>query len=366
VLIPDSYLVKEWLEKKNSNNHEVYYEDFEDTTVKYKYFNYFNDAAAVLAKWRNLKTKLSQVEKQYYLKVDIVFFSWLDTFLANYLPGRIIEWIFPYKWSGLYFHPRHLRLQPEYLQRSPKISDIDHVLTARNCISIAIHDEGISNDFQKRLKGKPVVCFPEIADNTPPNPHNALAKSIKGAADGRTVVGIIGLDRHKGTMTLLRLAKIAPQNDFFFVFAGRINYQFYTLEEQQALKELFNNPPKNCFIHLHPLMEGEEFNSLFFTFDIPFIVYNNFPSTSNNLTKASLFRKPVIATNRFCIGEDVKKFGLGVTVSEGDIHECLLGLHDLRDKIKSGSFPDMNFCIYAERQSEKKMPAKFQEVLLKR
>jgi hypothetical protein len=262
----------------------------------------------------------------------------------------------------LYFHPRHLRINAGCLKHRPGYSEIDVVLTASRCASITIHDAGITQRFERRI-GKPVILFPEIADDTPPDPHDPLARAIREKAAGRTVVGMIGLEKRKGTTTLVRLAQQAPRDQFFFVFAGTLRYADFTAEEQSLMKDFFASDPEHCLLHLERVEAGARFNSVFCSFDVPFIVYNDFASTSNLVTKAAIFKRYVLATERYIIGEDVRNYHLGLTVAEGDVVQCLAALTQLRDKINRREPYPGSFDTYRELQSLRRLKDAFKEVL---
>lgn len=365
VIIPDSGKVDTWI-KQNCKAHYVnfYALDYHTPDKKSTAFGNYNHTVDTFFLWKSTARHIKRAEQLFNCKINFVFFAWLDSFLANYLFPQLIYRVFPYAWSGLYFHPRHMRIKPETLKQKVGVSEIDIVLTTSRCKSVGIHDPGIASSFQRRL-GKPVVVFPEIADDTPPDPTYSLASAIKHKAGGRTTIGMIGLEKRKGTMTLLRLAKRAPSDSYFFVFAGAIDYTTYSVEEAAELTDFFSSKPPHCLIHLQPIEEGAKFNAVFCSFDIPFIVYNDFASTSNLVTKAAFFKKYVLATERYIIGEDVKNYNLGITVEEGNVEQCLEAIQVLREKITSKAAFPASFEVYKEIQSLPRLADTFKEVLQK-
>jgi hypothetical protein len=363
VIIPESKKVDEWIRINCSNySHNFYSLDHQILAQKTKRFGDYNHTVDTFLLWRSAAKHIKKAEKQFNIMVNFVFFAWLDSFLANYLLPQMIHVVFPYKWSGLYFHPRHLRINAESLKSTVGVSEIDVVLTATSCKNIAIHDQGIASKFAKRLN-KPVIVFPEIADDSAPELSYGLAQEIKINAADRSIIGMIGLEKRKGTLTMLRLAKAASIKEFYFVFAGKIRYEDYSSEEADEILAFFNTKPDNCYIHLSPIEEGAKFNAVFCSFDIPFIVYDNFASTSNLVTKAAIFKKRVLATERYIIGEDVRAYNLGITVEEGNINQCLLAIQSLRMKqLDKEPFPE-SYEVYKELQSVKRLAEVFNEVL---
>jgi hypothetical protein len=150
---------------------------YDPVISSYHHFGRFNDAVNTLAYWKQCGKLLKKLETEHAVKIDLVFFNWLDSQMANCLPSFLVDIVFPYNWSGLYFHPRIFRIKPEYLETKISFRDVDSVFLSKRCVAVTLHDEGILNSYQKHL-GKKVILFPEIADDTAPDPENALAETI--------------------------------------------------------------------------------------------------------------------------------------------------------------------------------------------
>lgn len=364
VLYPQPDEITDWLEELYpEGRYQVYKYEWEDKA--FQKLGRFNDTFTTLRHWAKLKKQLRSIEKKHGVKIDFVYLAWLDSYLANYLHPRLLNLAFPYQWSGLYFHPRHLRYYPDKLNETPSISEIDIALTSSHCHNVSIHDEGIITLFEKRL-GKPVVLFPEIADDSAPDQNYAPAIEIPQKAKGRTILGITGmLDKLKGLITLVRVAKQADATKFFFVFAGPLNLDAYNSEEQQEINSFIESAPENCHFVLEYIQEGAQFNAVLNALDIVYLVYDNFASSSNRLTKAAIFKKYVLAQDRFCVGEDTKKYGLGVTVEENNPAQTLDALKSLDHKIKNEPFPEEQFEVYRKKHSVDVLEDVFRETLKK-
>ncbi len=363
-IMPDTASIKRWVNTNVSSQNIRYYNiEVEDKLLTS--FGRFNMALTRLQFWRRQKKVLKQIEKEIQKKVDLVFFNWIDSQMANYLPAFVIDAFFHYKWSGVYFHPVIFRQFPQYLDNKTTSRDVDSVFLSKNCIGITLHDEGILDKLQKRI-GKTTILFPEIADATPPNPHHVLAQKIKAKAKDRTIVGIIGLEPYKGALSLIRVAKIADPAKFFFAFTGIFKNKFLDIlpvDEKNEFINFMNSIPENCFWETGSLQEGEDYNSVFCCFDITHIVYNNFYSSSNRLTKAAIFNKLVLSSNYGCVGNDVPAYNLGEIADEHDIEEQYGKLQILRNKILAKDFPYEQWKIYADKHSTDRLPEKFAELL---
>lgn len=362
ILYPKPSEISTWLQENlpNSRNDFSVFE-YDWTGKDYHHLGQLNGAFSALNRWFKLCKQLKKIEKQTGNKIDFVFFAWLDSYLANYLHPKLLNLAFPYQWSGLYFHPRHLRYYPNKLNDHPSLSEIDIALTSSRCKNIAIHDEGIIPLFNKRAQ-KPVILFPEIADDSAPDPDYLPAQEIRKKSKQRTVVGITGiLDKMKGLITLVKVAKDADQHRFFFVFAGPVRLNDYQEKERQEIQDFIDSNPENCHFELEYIQEGGHFNAILNALDIVYLVYDNFASSSNRLTKAAIFQKYVLAQDRFCVGEDTQKYNLGETVEEGNINQTLKALDILEKRIKNEPFPVQQFEIYRDKHSVKALDDVFKE-----
>ncbi|TAE13957.1 MAG: hypothetical protein EAZ95_10340 [Bacteroidetes bacterium] len=366
VLFPEEAPIKDWvMEHRPQDMQDLLYYPYKEPTFQVKNWGRFNEAFAMRKKWLDLARTIRKAQKAHHVNIDFVYFTWIDTYIANYLHPVLVNTVFPYPWSGLYFHPRHYRFQASTLQDKISLSDVDIVFTSKNCHNMTIHDEGIIAKFEKRT-GKRAILFPEIADDTAPNLQLPAIQEIQARAKGRTIVVIAGIvDKSKRLADFIALSKMVEQDKFFFVMAGPINTKHYNPEQQRAIQAFLDSKPENCFIYNQYVKEGEEFNSFIAVSDIIFLIYDNFPSSSNRLTKGAIFKKYILTQNRFCTGEDVEKYGLGLTVEEGNLPAALDALNKLRHKILHEPFPTTQFEAYRELHSVGKLKERFIEVLEK-
>lgn len=79
------------------------------------------------------------------------------------------------------------------------------------------------------------------------------------------------------------------------------------------------------------------------------------------LIKAALHKKPIITSNRFCMGERVRKFGLGVTINEGSFKECIKAIKELTND--TNMIDDLCYEQYRSVHSIEKLKSKFSALL---
>jgi glycosyltransferase involved in cell wall biosynthesis len=284
-----------------------------------------------LFRWIDTATVIRKASSKIGCKPDLVFLCWLDNYLSNYLNHHIIERIFPYSWSGLYFHPNNLQFKQHVLPILGTPLTHHAVAQSSRCYGIALLNEIEATKLQDKIKN-PVFIFPDITDDSLPDENYVVVQKIRSQAGNRKIVGLFGLlSKRKGLLTLLEVAQKSVNKNWFFVFAGKLSQVDLLPEEVTKIKNIVESKPNNCFFHFESIPEGEKFNALINISDVLFAAYENFPSSSNILTKAAVFEKPVIVSDGFCIGERAKKFQLGLTIPQGDVSKCIEALSDLFD-----------------------------------
>lgn len=286
-------------------------------------------------RWQETASALQSVSKTSGWVPDFVFFPWLDSYLGSLMMPVGLDRQFPYPWSGLYFHPTHLRTTLSVKPNSFWKPDVDIALMSAHCRAVTVLDEGIAKRLSQKLRGKPVVVFPDFTDESAPDPDYDLCERIAEQAKGRPIIGALGsLAKRKGLLSLLEVANRSP--DWFFIFVGQLVKQDLTPAENATLTQAIETPPENCFFHIERIPTEAKFNAVVKCCDVLFAVYENFPHSSNVLTKAAVAHRPVIVSRNYCMGERVDKFRLGVSVNEGQISEYIEALHFLCDPESQG------------------------------
>ena len=296
---------------------------------------------------------------------DLVFHTWLDNCLTPGLTSGLTDLVFQYRWSGLYFHPWYLRESLRYatLRQGP-LSNHD-ALRSWRCPAVAVLDEGVAPKLQASLGDKPVIVFPDVADDSPPDPAFLPAAQIRERARGRKVIALLGvLTRRKGLCMLLEVARQARQKPWFFVFAGEFHENSFPATERALIADFVRSNPDNCFFHFQRIPDEPQFNALVAGCDVLYAVYQHFLSSSNLLTKAALFEKPVLVSERYCMGERVRRYGIGLAISEDDAAASIAALQQLGAQLDRGAGPaPASFAAYRQAHSVAELRRSFQALL---
>lgn len=288
---------------------------------------------------------------------DFVFFAWVDSYLIGYLPTRLIDWIFPYKWSGLYFHPRHLRVprKNSWLRKKRFAPPDNFVMESKWASSISLLDAGIADRLRSKLQGKLVFVFPDFTDELSPTDDYHMANEIIEKSKGRKIISLIGgLARRKGLLTFIRIAKQSDRSNWYFVSIGKLMEQTYSKDELMEIKLFANENKENCFIHYENIQSSEDFNALVNVSDVIFAVYEDFPHSSNLVTKSAIYRKKVLVNTESYMAEIVDKYKLGEAVPPGNIMAAIDALQRLTTNDYSQEELD-GMKRYSEEQSQDKL-----------
>ena len=318
----------------------------------------------VLITWITLNKIVNTYIDNTKIKPDLVFFPYID---SKYLMFRgissfVIDRIFHHPWSGLYMNPTDFRIKKKKGILEGIFPDYN-IFKSQNVSSIATLDEGTASNMEKYF-GKPIIVFPDVTPQTLPQSKSTLVEEIEKLSTGKIKICLLGvLAKRKGILTLLETAKILNSRGgkYYFIIAGPL----FIGKETSDVEKLLTENIENCYIHPTLIKSDDEFNELANVADILFASYINFFHSSGILTKASIFQKPIIVSEKYCMGERVREYRLGLTIPEGDIEACVSAIEQLAkmenfdgDKINPG------YITYSELHSEDTLERRFKDLVI--
>ncbi len=308
----------------------------------------------------------------------LVMFLWLDDFLSSaryisVLSPLFLPLVFRHPWAGLFFRPVHLRGLKDEADR-PRRHPYS-ALRSPSCRRVFIHDEsklvalgqGHAEGRQAKHHAR-ARFFPDFTDESAPDDDFVLIEELRARARGRKIACALGsMSKRKGILTLLEVAEAAEVADescgdepWFFLFAGELVEHHFSAQELGRLRELSDRPPDNCCCYFRRIPGEPSFNALIAASDVVFAAYRNFRHSSNILTKAALFNKPVIVSRGYLMEERVRQFNLGVAVAQDSAEECAGALRLLYDPRRFG---EPKFDDYMQRHSLASFRAELAELL---
>lgn len=284
------------------------------------------DPVRTTARWKQVNREVERAEVRLKRQVDLVYFPYLDTYL-RFLPLSIApEILLGRPWAGLYLRNHHYAGASSVKQFLVLLGKGDALLRSSSCRGIGVLDERFIPGMEL-FTGKTVRMFPDFTDTTLPDEPTNLAREVMKKASGRKIIGMIGLERRKGLLTLLRTAQLAQLRElpYYFAAGGRIFPQEYTSTEWQEISSLTDGGLENLHLDTQAgrIPTEADFNSFFSTFSIAWAAYENFQGSSNTLAKAASFRIPCLASEGGCVGHRVNTYGTGLTIPQGDAERAL-------------------------------------------
>lgn len=297
------------------------------------------DPLRTFQRWKRAADALYEAEQATGRQVDLVFFPYLDSYL-RFLPFPSVPGLTLNRpWSGLYLRNHHHGEKPSLKSSLRLLAKGDALMRSPLSRGIGVLDERFIEPIQRRT-GNAVHAFPDVTDASLPDQPYALAEEIRRKAAGRKVIGLIGLERRKGMLNLLRVAAKARELrlPWYFVCAGRFERGEYSAEEQSLLDQVASRAAAGEIdnVHFNPaagrIPEEADFNSIFTTFDVAWAAYEGFEGSSGTLGKAAAFDIPCIATAGECIGHRVEGYRTGLTIPEGDSDRALEAIRRILER----------------------------------
>ena len=289
---------------------------------------------------QTFKDTIAQVLSAYPGRTQLIFNMYVD----GYLPQSKVwaDMVFSeakdsaatasIPWAGLCITPEILSNQ----QCSHKLPDYYQLSNYQGTFFL---DEALLEGYRTHYPTKHFEFLPDITETDLPTTPNPLALDIKRLAAGRKIVFMGGsIGKQKNLARWVDVVLNLDPTQWFFVQIGRINFNNLTPADEKALALLKQQQPANLYVHSDYLPDETGFNAIIAASDVIFAVYCDFYRSSNMLSKAAYFEKPILVADRCLMGERVTKYEIGLAVP-ADNAECiqaglasLLKLEDLANK----------------------------------
>jgi hypothetical protein len=304
-----------------------------------------------------LDRQLRTWEKQNGTRIDLVFFSTI--YDSNFSHFKCAERFFHYPWSGVYLHARAFRMPGSALPYSDLVPRPELVFTAKNMSSICLLDEGAVEHMRQLAPGKPVFEFPDITETSLSKGGNSLTEKILRIANGRKIISCLGaLQKTKGLLELCMAIQSPELSDLFFFFGGEPYWGGTTEVEQALIRTVWEEAP-NVITYLQRI-DDRVMNDLINASDLVFAAYTDFPNSSNVMTKAAFFQKPLVVSDGYLMAERVRKHRLGRIVPEGSVTDIIQQIRHLCDH---GGDPAADYQGYYAKHSPEALTTAFSKVI---
>ena len=196
-------------------------------------------------------------------------------------------------------------------------------------------DEAVARQYQALLPERQFAYLPDITETGLPDVPEPIALEVRRLAGDRRIVFMGGsIGKQKNLARWWGLISRADPARWFFVQVGRINRNNLTAEDEAALVQMQASAPGNVCVFPDYLPDERAFNAIIKACDVVFAVYLDFARSSNMLSKAATFEKPILVADDHLMGERVRRYRIGLAVSPRDsaaVHAGLLALEDIAD-----------------------------------
>jgi hypothetical protein len=273
---------------------------------------------------QTFKDTISQVLSAYPGRTQLIFNMYVD----GYLPQSKVwaDMVFSeakdsaataaIPWAGLCITPEQISEQ----QASQTLPVYYQLSSYRGTCFL---DEALLQSYRMHYPTKHFEFLPDITETDLSTTPNLIALDIKQRAAGRTIVFMGGsIGKQKNLARWVDMVLNLDPAQWYFVQIGRINLNNLTPADEQALALLKQQQPANLYIHADYLPDETVFNAIIAVSDVIFAVYRDFYRSSNMLSKAAYFEKPILVADRCLMGERVTKYAIGLAVP-ADNAKCI-------------------------------------------
>lgn len=265
-----------------------------------------------LARWSACRSALASTEPR-IVGPRILLLPYLDDMLEPELSPGEVRLETP--WMGLHVSASDLRDPIKVQPMRQRLRMLEHPY----CRGLLLLDERILQEVRALARSRVVATLPDIAEIASGDPDAPLVRQLRTRARGRQIVSLLGhLSVAKNIDLFLDLATAPRNNDLFFLMAG----QFEALSAPPGLRRRLRDAAAGRWPNVWAVPERipseAAFNRLVQESDLLFAIYRRFTRSSNILTKAALFRRPVVVAEGYCMEERTADYRLGLAVAESD------------------------------------------------
>ena len=275
----------------------------------------------------DMASRMNAALKKSPWRPDCFFNMYLDTYKTGVEAWRQFASMCRLPWGGIRFAPPDPPPREGYYSLS-------------TLGGVCFLDEATCRAYSSSISDKYFLYLPDITSAELPDEPCFLAEEIMYRAAGRKIVFLGGTI--VGKKNIAHWSELIAQADarrWFFVQVGEIHGNTFSPEDTAAFERLVANPPENLLLYTHYLSDERDFNAVIRVADVIFAVYRDFPFSSNMLSKAAYFERPILVSDGCLMGDRVHHYGIGLAVPYGDVQTMLCAL----EKLTKDPVPPQNF-----------------------
>lgn len=242
---------------------------------------------------------------------NLVMNMYVDLYTPDPEMWEIFAESMQYKWVGIHMDMTHTLVNKPYW----KSAALKTIFTINEPAATAIDID---------VKGINYQWLPDVTDISLPATPSQVTIQIQNRANGRNIIflgGAIG-----GTKNLSLWSELvfkADKSKWFFVQIGKIDYGTLSGADLAGLQQLLAAKYENFYYSDDYLPDEAVFNDVVSKSAVVWGLYRDFDRSSNILTKAALFSKPIVVSKNYLMGQRVNQYKIGCAVSETDVDDVL-------------------------------------------
>ena len=268
--------------------------------------------------WRSLGEVLDANARGMNRYPDYLVHLFVDSFIAELMPPSAIDVHVRCPFAGLWFKPpRPLGWSArDVAKRIVRWGRRYAALRSPRWAAILLLDT-VGHGHLAPAGQPRIVRVPEFSITSLPAVEPPIVKEIREHAAGRRICSLVGsLEGRKGVGAFLRSAAVAPEDEWFFVMAGKAAWDTFDAESRETLQRL-RSGTDGCVYLVDRWFDDETLNAIVASSGLLHACYDRWPYSSNMLCKAAAFRVPIIVAEEGYLGRKTVQYGLGFTVPEG-------------------------------------------------
>ncbi|HEX4121048.1 MAG TPA: glycosyltransferase [Verrucomicrobiae bacterium] len=271
----------------------------------------------------HVRDRLKEAERDFGRKTDFFFFSCLLEHEEWYARKLVDTLHIP--WSGLNLHAR---VNPSRNgSNGTHVFSMQSLFESRDLVSVGVIDEEMDLPIAQALN-KPVVVMPEISDERYQKNH-PFEERFRRFANGSKLVLVPGhLRPNKGIINLAKVAMDPAMSKVAFAFVGEVPWGLFSAKEREFFEYAITHAPSSIF-HLNAIPDGPEYNAAIRSCDVLFAAYHDFSHSSNTLSKAAIFQKPLIVSDGYLMAKRVRAYRMGEVIPQNNSEATIQAIERL-------------------------------------
>lgn len=216
---------------------------------------------------------------------------------------------------------------------------------------IALEDERYMDSLTS-CTGKKTAFLPETTSVEVADPPPDLVRHISERKGGLIVVGLLGaIGPRKGIDLLAGVLRNFNTEGFLFVVAGPCDPNEFPASLRNFLTNEICNY-SNVIFSPHSIPSEPEFNAIIKACDILYCAYKGHLHSSNVISKAAAFGKPVLVSGGELMAKRVVEYRLGIVLPERSAKACIDALRKMGSSMYFREFQETSkFSQYMEDHS---------------